>query len=1339
MVNKNNIGERVAGVEATNPLSGVIRDELAWVRILAVKKMVEARGWEGEQRYNSSFIQYLIDDNKLEEARKILSSMDTMSRKYPSLNSNQKLIRSAQLSACERKVGMIAEADKDLDEAIYSYKQADMLHSNPDFPHSGAEVLLAMTEAGDFAGAKKLIHPEGKMVDGQLLFETKYQFAKRLIENGRIAEGEIIAKLLEPENTQPVRISHKLDLAELLADVYIKNGEKEKIESVAIWSSQEWQKMSSNTESINFLCRAAKLFYLAGREDMVEEKIAKAIQKISLSGDQPDRGVLSLMIDKTMLETKTGDRADILKRIGKHKINDLSDGRRLGVFADENYCLLECLLLAGDFEKVKYILEGDNMPGNPGWILTGIKQEELGVDMSDLLSIVQWLANSNYGNQLRGKLYMTEKTRDEYGKYGWEIARWLMKKGDVASVAKMFGDNDPGMYFDDDLIFHAREFLGEYREGKTIDMELLKKLLVVDGQLDYDLIRDLGTVAGKGNWENMLSDLTPKFREKALMELNSFVLKQSLITDDEGLKDIFVNATKRIGTALKDDGEFDNEVFRLAARVMYRLKSKEATDFIFNMVRELSQTIDLSVRGREKYVFMRLIKTLAEINTMRGNDLLFGIFKDERLGKHESMYLLLKLVQNEYLAREVRDWVQLMTGVGDEKGKKMTAAEWWNNRLNGNFSRGVKKESDCLEVIKILAREGISPSRDLLEWITKKSSHDMVARVREKLKVIEKAKVEFENMVTAEDLRQLLVEDKEKAMIYYILYNGKTKFDLINNYSFEKFYELLTLTKQLKLNETPLIEFENSLEKAGFEAVERKAIIDNLQAGRQPFAGDESKYVEMMVRLDVSNQAKFESARKEVGGVFGRDQIGVCLKASFYRSFLTVDGSERANDLLVRLNQTADVSGRRQVVSDIEKQFPNFLLATIKKLELGWVKLEEKMGFGGVSVENLLSNNENIVDVEVVLGNIENKREELKLAKRDLILALKQDNPQVSSLNSEIWRKRKAISGLEKGLGKNPELQGRIDLINAEIDILEKKVATIGLSPLASRFAQLSDKERLAKADEESRELEALNSKDPARILMYQIMQLSGEDQLIENDVSVIREVASHLEGPLQIISDLAKLDKKGKRTQQTKMVKIRMMDKKDDLMTMVRFADSKICCFSSSNYTMRVAHNTENKVWVASINKDPLSFVFEIEDEETGGVKNNQGFVFGMYGVSKTGQPEVFLNGIYHTGGNDIASASNIAQAIEMILSVPIRAEHQFMASMYGGRVGILPDYVIDPVRAKRLRALDNGRGEPEKHVYDDLGKEINEWVDYQYDNNRAVIHKTLRTDVEGEELDEN
>jgi len=563
-------------------------------------------------------------------------------------------------------------------------------------------------------------------------------------------------------------------------------------------------------------------------------------------------------------------------------------------------------------------------------------------------------------------------------------------------------------------------------------------------------------------------------------------------------------------------------------------------------------------------------------------------------------------------------------------------------------------------------------------------------------------------------------------MFYYILNNGHTRFDLINNYSFDKFWEILSITNGLKVHEAPISEFDAALTVAGFPEKDREKIINNLRLGHNPFYTDNSTSLEKIVRLDVANSAKYESAVNEIGGIFGKDQIGLCLKSTFYRQYL----SEASNhDLLQALNNSANLPERQTIIIDIEKNYPDFLSRIIGDLGPNWSRLENKMSFGGVSLEDLLTKSSNTITAEAIITKIEEKRKELKMAKRELIAALKNENPKIKAINQEIARKRKAVEGLKKGLATRPELANKIVGIESDINTLQSQVRGVGLTSFDARYTLLSEDKRKAKIEEETRGLQMLTDKNPSMVLMYLIAELAEEQNLIENDINVLKETGSHLEGPIQMVVDLAKLDRTTISQRVERPVKIRMLDKKDDLMIMVRFADSKICCFSSSNYTMRVAHNIENKYWVSSINKDPLSFVFEIEDVspdtegETAQTKN-LGFVFGMYGVGDDGDPEIMLNGVYYSGGNDLNSVTNIANAIEEMLSVKIRAKHQLISSMYGGQIqGNMPEYSNQPLEAKRLRAIDNGQGKPETLIYDDLGTQINTKMQFA----DKVWHKDL------------
>ena len=248
-------------------------------------------------------------------------------------------------------------------------------------------------------------------------------------------------------------------------------------------------------------------------------------------------------------------------------------------------------------------------------------------------------------------------------------------------------------------------------------------------------------------------------------------------------------------------------------------------------------------------------------------------------------------------------------------------------------------------------------------------------------------------------------------------------------------------------------------------------------------------------------------------------------------------------------------------------------------------------------------------------------------------------------------------------------------------------------------------------------------------------MQTVGEERLRESDIGLLREMESHLQGPFQMITD-SKLYDRGKREKSKRSnITLNWLDKSSRLMSMVRFADSKICCFSSCNYEMKVSHDTPNKYWVASINRDPLSFVISMEEDKGEPVEGeeyvneNLGFIFGSFGVDDENKLAVMLNGIYYApGGENKDQVEAILSGAEKVLAgLPINT--MAIASQYGGgAVGSnLPsEYSSSQIEMTRLRALDDGSGDPETKIYDDLntGSDLNR--PHYYGGN--VWHKKIK-----------
>jgi hypothetical protein len=181
------------------------------------------------------------------------------------------------------------------------------------------------------------------------------------------------------------------------------------------------------------------------------------------------------------------------------------------------------------------------------------------------------------------------------------------------------------------------------------------------------------------------------------------------------------------------------------------------------------------------------------------------------------------------------------------------------------------------------------------------------------------------------------------------------------------------------------------------------------------------------------------------------------------------------------------------------------------------------------------------------------------------------------------------------------------------------------------------------------------------------------------------------------------------------KTVTLRFLDKGKEMIEVLRFADAAQCCFTSEE------DNFENqKEWLTRIWKDPLSFVFLIEDNEPDAERREAiGFVFGSFGI-KDKKPVILMNGVYMQGKTNEAVLS-ILKTIENDFSRPLGATHQFVAATLGGQTHLDPVhlratgddtvYKNKPTKVTRLRALMDAWGdrEPETEIYDDIDVGLN------------------------------
>jgi hypothetical protein len=331
---------------------------------------------------------------------------------------------------------------------------------------------------------------------------------------------------------------------------------------------------------------------------------------------------------------------------------------------------------------------------------------------------------------------------------------------------------------------------------------------------------------------------------------------------------------------------------------------------------------------------------------------------------------------------------------------------------------------------------------------------------------IKASKEKFEHITDNKELVSQLRSDENTAMTYYLLYGGNDRFNLINNYDFKKFWEILGLIDDLKIHNEPLEMFDQTLRKEGKADHERDEIIRKLKAGHYPFPHPEHAYQE--VSFEVSENAALKNANQEIGKVMGREQLGAVLLAPLYREYLSKNNSAEAQNLAQKLSMAQTFTERVRVIIEIESKFPDYNLQAQKQLEEPWKALGEKMLLE-MPVESILNNNFIQMRGEDLLPKLDTKRLDLKRMKKEVLVMLKGDNKQLNDLQKNINQKKKARRGLIEGLdrqadsARKKDLQKKIEEIEEQIKGLEQKKEGMSQLLVNERYADLSEEEKRRK------------------------------------------------------------------------------------------------------------------------------------------------------------------------------------------------------------------------------------------------------------------------------------
>lgn len=166
--------------------------------------------------------------------------------------------------------------------------------------------------------------------------------------------------------------------------------------------------------------------------------------------------------------------------------------------------------------------------------------------------------------------------------------------------------------------------------------------------------------------------------------------------------------------------------------------------------------------------------------------------------------------------------------------------------------------------------------------------------------------------------------------------------------------------------------------------------------------------------------------------------------------------------------------------------------------------------------------------------------------------------------------------------------------------------------------------------------------------------------------------------------------------------LELTFLDKNEDFVRSLRFADAAQCCFNASNANF----DQRTYEFVTRLNKDPLSFMMDLKQANS---KVIQGFVFGRMGINpETGKPVVMLNGVYSQLKGPVI-VDNILRIIEEQMGKRLNADSLVIASQYGGKIDQPNGYNLGSMQLEAIRALQDDKGNLGTTVYDDIGRVAN------------------------------
>jgi hypothetical protein len=165
---------------------------------------------------------------------------------------------------------------------------------------------------------------------------------------------------------------------------------------------------------------------------------------------------------------------------------------------------------------------------------------------------------------------------------------------------------------------------------------------------------------------------------------------------------------------------------------------------------------------------------------------------------------------------------------------------------------------------------------------------------------------------------------------------------------------------------------------------------------------------------------------------------------------------------------------------------------------------------------------------------------------------------------------------------------------------------------------------------------------------------------------------------------------------------RVRLLDKRADLLTYLRFADTPArSCFRSDSYYGGSMQSHRLAAW-----RDPLTFCLHVERRMAAGYRV-RGFFFGGFALVD-GAVAIVMNSL-HVRPNTADVRARVFAALESMIATPLGITRIGLANVHGGRGPLPSDFTERATTLTRLRAL-RAKGSPVTRGYDDIAHRVNE-----------------------------